>query len=192
MSLMTSARTDATSLSSDVPPPRPSFGDWLGGSSSFAKTFRLLLSFALAALVWEIVARYFVTNRLILVPFSEVVQALILEVTSGQLWIHARTTLLEIAIGYPIGAVIGIVASLPLITAQLAGLIMGQQMGLGLASVVGKAATAGSGGMVNLPPVGLESWMLGLGLMLAIGLLVGALPAMRGMRLNIVDALAGR
>lgn len=34
-----------------------------------------------------------------------------------------------------IGAVIGIVASLPLITAQLAGLIMGQQMGLGLASV---------------------------------------------------------
>lgn len=34
-----------------------------------------------------------------------------------------------------IGASIGIVASIPLITAQLAGLIMGQQMGLGLASV---------------------------------------------------------
>lgn len=34
-----------------------------------------------------------------------------------------------------IGAVIGIVAAIPLMTAQMAGLIMGQQMGLGLASV---------------------------------------------------------
>lgn len=34
-----------------------------------------------------------------------------------------------------IGAVIGIVAAIPLMTAQMAGLVMGQQMGLGLASV---------------------------------------------------------
>jgi len=70
--------------------------------------------------------------------------------------------------------------------------VIGGVIGLGLASVVGKAATAGSGGMISLPPVGLESWLLGLGLMLAIGLVVGALPAIRAMRLNIVDALAGR
>src|SRR5690606_12254667 len=70
--------------------------------------------------------------------------------------------------------------------------VIGGALGLGLASVIGKAATAASGGVVNLPPVGLESWLLGLGLMLAIGLLVGALPAIRAMRLNIVDALAGR
>jgi putative ABC transport system permease protein len=35
-------------------------------------------------------------------------------------------------------------------------------------------------------------WLLGLALMLAIGLIVGALPAVRGMRLRIVDALSGR
>ncbi|MBJ6978922.1 ABC transporter permease [Luteimonas sp. MC1895] len=70
--------------------------------------------------------------------------------------------------------------------------VIGGVLGLGLAAVIGKAATAGSGGLVNLPPVGLESWLLGLALMLAIGLLVGALPAIRAMRLNIVDALAGR
>ena len=70
--------------------------------------------------------------------------------------------------------------------------VIGGVLGLGLAAVIGKAATAGSGGLINLPPVGLESWLLGLGLMLAIGLLVGALPAIRAMRLNIVDALAGR
>ena len=34
--------------------------------------------------------------------------------------------------------------------------------------------------------------LLGLALALAIGIVIGALPALRGMRLNIVDALAGR
>jgi putative ABC transport system permease protein len=33
---------------------------------------------------------------------------------------------------------------------------------------------------------------MGVGLMVLIGLVVGALPAWRAMRLNIVDALAGR
>jgi putative ABC transport system permease protein len=40
--------------------------------------------------------------------------------------------------------------------------------------------------------VGLAIWLQGLGLMAVIGLLVGVLPARRGMRLRIVDALAGR
>jgi putative ABC transport system permease protein len=34
--------------------------------------------------------------------------------------------------------------------------------------------------------------LLGLALMLLIGVIVGVLPALRAMRLNIVDALAGR
>ena len=51
---------------------------------------------------------------------------------------------------------------------------------------------AGSGGVLNLPRVGASSWALGVVLMLAIGLVVGALPAMSAMRLRIVDALAGR
>ena len=37
-----------------------------------------------------------------------------------------------------------------------------------------------------------RQWLTGLALMLGIGLVVGALPAMRAMRLKIVDALAGR
>jgi putative ABC transport system permease protein len=37
-----------------------------------------------------------------------------------------------------------------------------------------------------------ESWLLGLGLMLGIGILVGLPPALKAMRLGIVDALAGR
>ena len=45
---------------------------------------------------------------------------------------------------------------------------------------------------VQLPSLQAQTWMLGVGLMLAIGVVVGFLPAWRGMRLNIVDALAGR
>ncbi len=46
--------------------------------------------------------------------------------------------------------------------------------------------------MLNLGVVSGSSWVLGIVLMVLIGLLVGALPALRAMRLNIVDALAGR
>src|SRR5690606_24002198 len=103
-------------------PPTPqghAFGDWLGGSSRSAKTFRLALSFGLAAAVWEVVARYFVTNRLIIVPFSEVVAALAREVSTGQLWIHARITLLEIAIAFPIAVVIGMALGLVIASSRI-------------------------------------------------------------------------
>jgi putative ABC transport system permease protein len=46
--------------------------------------------------------------------------------------------------------------------------------------------------MLELPPIGLRSWLIGLALMVAVGAVVGVLPALRAMRLRIVDALAGR
>jgi putative ABC transport system permease protein len=71
-------------------------------------------------------------------------------------------------------------------------LVMGGVLGLALAGVVVPIVAKGSGGMLNLPPIGASTWILGLVLMVVIGALVGALPAIRAMRLNIVDALAGR
>ncbi|MBU6258222.1 MAG: FtsX-like permease family protein [Burkholderiales bacterium] len=71
-------------------------------------------------------------------------------------------------------------------------LVLGGVIGLGLATLLIPLVTAGSGGMLNLPPVGAGSWALGAVLMVAIGLVVGWLPAWSAMRLNIVDALAGR
>ena len=70
--------------------------------------------------------------------------------------------------------------------------LIGGVLGWGLAAVLAPIVGAASGGAINLPPIGWRSWSLGLALMAGIGLLVGALPAMRAMRLNIVDALAGR
>jgi len=71
-------------------------------------------------------------------------------------------------------------------------LLLGGIVGLGLASVIGPAVGAASGGTLNLPAAGAASWAIGVGLMLVFGLIVGALPALRAMRLNITDALAGR
>ena len=61
-----------------------------------------------------------------------------------------------------------------------------------LAGVAVTALTQAMGGGLPMMPVGAEAWLRGLALMVLIGLIVGALPARRGMRLKIVDALAGR
>ena len=59
-------------------------------------------------------------------------------------------------------------------------------------AVMGPIVGSMSQGAIMLPALGWQGWLTALGLMLAVGLLVGALPARRAMRLNIVDALAGR
>ena len=70
--------------------------------------------------------------------------------------------------------------------------VLGGAIGLGIAAVLMPAISAASSGLVQLSTVPTGTWLLGVGLMIAIGLVVGAQPALRAMRLNIVDALAGR
>ena len=71
-------------------------------------------------------------------------------------------------------------------------IVLGGAAGLLLAGIVVRAISSSIGSMLPMIPVGAEIWLRGLGLMVLIGLIVGALPARRGMRLRIVDALAGR
>ena len=71
-------------------------------------------------------------------------------------------------------------------------LVLGGLIGLGIARMLVPAISAASNGMIQLDGVPGETWLMGLGLMLVIGIAVGLLPALRAMRLNIVDALAGR
>ncbi|MBN8716172.1 ABC transporter permease [Thermomonas sp.] len=70
--------------------------------------------------------------------------------------------------------------------------VLGGILGMLLAAAIVPMVSAASGGMVQLPGLLAQTWGLGLALMIGIGLVVGLLPALRGMRLNIVDALAGR
>ena len=71
-------------------------------------------------------------------------------------------------------------------------LLIGASIGLLLASVAVVSIQGQVAGQLSLPRVGAGEWSRGLLLALAIGLLVGFLPAWRGMRLRIVDALSGR
>jgi putative ABC transport system permease protein len=71
-------------------------------------------------------------------------------------------------------------------------IVLGGAIGLLLAQVLLPGVNAASGGRMNFPPIGASTWGLGIVLMIGIGLIVGCLPALRGMRIRIVDALAGR
>jgi len=71
-------------------------------------------------------------------------------------------------------------------------IVLGGAIGLVLAGVVVDAVRVAVGEAVPMSRVGASAWLRGAGLMVLIGLIVGALPARRGMRLRIVDALAGR
>ena len=71
-------------------------------------------------------------------------------------------------------------------------LVIGGLLGLVLASLAIPAISAASGGMIQLGTMPAATWGIGIALMLAMGALVGMIPAVRAMRLNIVDALAGR
>ncbi len=90
-------------------------------------------------------------------------------------------------IGFSNASVLGLVLAESVLLVLLGGVL-----GLGLATVIGPILTLVSGGVINMPPINWAIWLPGLGLMVAIGVLVGLLPAIRAMRLNIVDALAGR
>ncbi|MGB8635558.1 MAG: FtsX-like permease family protein [Rhodanobacteraceae bacterium] len=68
-------------------------------------------------------------------------------------------------------------------------LLIGGVIGLGLVSLIVPGIAANSGGMVPVHGVSTGTWLTGVGLMLLIGIVVGLLPALRAMRLNIVDAL---
>ena len=99
--------------------PRPSFRRWFGSDTPAANAVRTLISFALLALVWEVLARTFITNRLILVPFSEVMVALYREAVSGELWRHASISLLELAIAFPLSVLIGVALGLVIASNRL-------------------------------------------------------------------------
>lgn len=82
---------------------------WFLSDRRSANAVRLLFAIAIVAGLWEIVARYFVTDRLIFAPFTDVMAALGHEATSGALWDNIRTTLLELAVAFPIAVISGIV-----------------------------------------------------------------------------------
>jgi putative ABC transport system permease protein len=103
--------------------------------------------------------------------------------------VRERTS--ELAVLKTIGFSDGSVLAMVLAESMLL-LVIGGVIGMAVAAAVIPVVSGASQGMLNLPTVGAQTWALGIGLMLLIGAAVGAMPALSAMRLNIVDALAGR
>ncbi len=101
-----------------------------------------------------------------------------------------RERIPELAVLKTIGFSRRSVLSLVLVESVLL-IVLGGALGLLVASATVSALSASFGGQLPLLPVGGEIWRHGLVLMVLTGLIVGALPARRGMRLKIVDALSG-
>ena len=70
-------------------------------------------------------------------------------------------------------------------------LLIGGLLGMGLARLSLPAIRAATGGQFDLT-MQPQTWVMSLGLMTVIGVAVGLPPALKAMRLSIVDALAGR
>lgn len=90
-------------------------------------------------------------------------------------------------IGFSSRSVLGLV-----LAESVTLILIGGVIGLLLAWIAVGAIKAALGATVPMADVGGAIWLRGIVLMLVIGLIVGVLPALRGMRLKIVDALAGR
>lgn len=70
-------------------------------------------------------------------------------------------------------------------------LALGGIAGLALADAVVGIVHTLKGPHLPMAPIAWAIWLRGLGLMALVGLVVGVLPALRAMRLRVVDALAG-
>lgn len=102
-----------------------------------------------------------------------------------------RERIPELAVLKTIGFSNGTVLVLVLAESVLL-LLLGGAIGVALSGVVVDVVRAAMGPSLPLAPLDISVWARALGLMVLIGLIIGALPARRGMRLRIVDALSGR
>ena len=136
-------------------------------------------------------AKQFADIGLIVTAIMAAVFFTLLLLTGNTMAQAVRDRIPELAVLKTLGFTNGTVLTLVLVESVLL-IMLGGVIGMGIAAAIIPGVSAASGGMISLPTVQWQTWLTGLALMLGIGLVVGALPAMRAMRLKIVDALAGR
>ncbi|MFL6593149.1 MAG: ABC transporter permease [Luteimonas sp.] len=136
-------------------------------------------------------AKQFADIGLIVTAIMGAVFFTLLLLTGNTMAQAVRERIPELAVlktlGFKDGTVLGLVMTESVLLIVLGGLI-----GLGLSAVIMPGVAAASGGVIQLPNVPAQTWLIGLVLMVVIGVIVGMLPALRAKRLKIVDALAGR
>ena len=136
-------------------------------------------------------AKQFADIGLIVTAIMGAVFFTLLLLTGNTMAQAVRERIPELAVLKTLGFTNGTVLVLVLVEAVLL-IVLGGLLGMALAGAIVPIVSAASGGIINLPGIPGETWLVGLVLMVAIGLVIGTLPALRAMRLKIVDALAGR
>ncbi len=136
-------------------------------------------------------AKQFADIGLIVTAIMAAVFFTLLLLTGNTMSQAVRDRIPELAVLKTLGFTNGTVLTLVLVESILL-IVLGGVLGMGIAAILIPILSAASGGLLSLPGIPAQTWGVGLALMLGIGIVVGALPAMRAMRLKIVDALAGR
>jgi len=136
-------------------------------------------------------AKQFADIGLIVTAIMAAVFFTLLLLTGNTMAQAVRERVPELAVLKTLGFTNGTVLVLVLVESVLL-IVLGGVLGMLIASALIPVVSGASNGMIALPSIPAQTWGVGLGLMVAIGLIVGALPATRAMRLKIVDALAGR
>lgn len=136
-------------------------------------------------------AKQFADIGLIVTAIMGAVFFTLLLLTGNTMAQAVRERVPELAVLKTLGFQDGTVLVLVMVESVLL-VTLGGVLGLGIASALIPALAAGSGGLLPVATVPLQTWLIGLGLTLVIGVVVGVLPALRAKRLKIVDALAGR
>ena len=136
-------------------------------------------------------AKQFADVGLIVTAIMAAVFFTLLLLTGNTMAQAVRERIPELAVLKTIGFRDGTMLALVMAESVLL-VVIGGLLGLAIAAVLMPGVSAASQGMIQLPMVPAQTWLVGLGLMLLIGIVVGLLPALRAKRLKIVDALAGR
>ncbi|MGN6111521.1 MAG: ABC transporter permease [Luteimonas sp.] len=136
-------------------------------------------------------AKQFADVGLIVTAIMAAVFFTLLLLTGNTMAQAVRERIPELAVLKTIGFRDGTVLALVMAESVML-VVIGGLLGLAIAAVLMPGVSAASQGMIQLPMVPVQTWLVGLGLMLLIGIVVGLLPALRAKRLKIVDALAGR
>lgn len=104
------------------------FFDFLNGETRGAALWRVVISFGSVLLIWQVLTATIVTNRLLLVPPLEVLQALIDEVESGEMWTNARATVLAVGTSFPVAVLSGVLIGLILASSRALSLMGGPML----------------------------------------------------------------
>jgi len=135
-------------------------------------------------------AKQFADVGLIVTSIMGAVFFTLLLLTGNTMTQAVRERIPELAVLKTLGFTNRSVLSLVLAESALL-LVIGGILGMLLASITMRGLAATNGGLfpAHIPA---QTWSLGFGLMLLIGIVVGLPPALRAMRLKMIDAMAGR